>query len=415
MKHTNGHTLREKFENDIVVLSHLRWDFVFQRPQHLLTRAANARRVFFFEEPIVGAREHRSLEISQREGNIWVVQPHLPDGLPHEETVQALMHLLDDLLSECQIKDYVLWYYTPMARSFTRHLQPSAIVFDCMDELSLFKHAPKELIENEAELMKTADVVFTGGQSLYEAKKDRHHNIHAFPSSIDYLHFCQARRIAKSKHEPDDQKDIAHPRMGFYGVIDERFDIELLRDMADARPDWSFILIGPTAKIDPNDLPKNPNIHYLGPKSYQELPAYLAGWDVAMMPFAKNDSTKFISPTKTPEFLAAAKPVVSTSIQDVVRPYGELGLVKIADEAATFIKAAAQCGMDERALPDDWLEKVDQFLAKNSWDRTWSRMEQLITTAVMARQAAPAQNRTHQAKSLQTNNSEPSKLSAQVA
>jgi UDP-galactopyranose mutase len=325
------------------------------------------------------------------------------------------MHLLDDLLSECQIKDYVLWYYTPMARSFTRHLQPTAIVFDCMDELSLFKHAPKELVENEAELMQKADVVFTGGQSLYEAKKDRHPNIHAFPSSIDYLHFAQARRIAKSKHEPEDQRDIPHPRMGFYGVIDERFDIELMRGMAEARPDWSFVLIGPTAKIDPNDLPKNNNIYHLGPKSYQELPVYLAGWDVAMMPFAKNDSTKFISPTKTPEFLAAGKPVVSTSIQDVVRPYGELGLVKIADEVATFIKAAAECGMDERALPDNWLETVDQFLSKNSWDRTWSRMEQLITTAVMARRATRNAPSAQQSVSLQTNNAEVPKLSAQVA
>jgi UDP-galactopyranose mutase len=376
VQHSSG------FTNDLICLSHLRWDFVFQRPQHLLTRAAADRRVFYVEEPIYGDFKNQTLEVSQRDSGVWVVQPHLPKGLSHDETVHTQMHLIDDLLSEYEINEYVVWYYTPMALSFTRHLNPAAIVYDCMDELSLFKHAPKELVDNERELFRIADLVFTGGQSLYEAKKDLHQNVYAFPSSIDFAHFSHARRIAKGSHEAPDQAEIPHPRMGYCGVIDERLDLELLAGVADARPDWHLIMIGPIVKIDPESLPKRPNIHYLGPKQYNDLPQYLAGWDVAMMPFALNDSTRFISPTKTPEYLAAGKTVVSTSIRDVVRPYGEMGLVEIADTVADFIRAAAKSGMDERTLSEEWLSKVDAFLAQTSWDKTWAQMCKLITDKV---------------------------------
>ncbi|HEY3874020.1 MAG TPA: glycosyltransferase, partial [Candidatus Kapabacteria bacterium] len=237
--------------------------------------------------------------------------------------------------------------------------------------------APRELIENEKELLNSADLVFTGGQSLYEAKRDRHPSVHAFPSSIDFHHFAEARKLAANA-EPEDQASIAHPRIGYCGVIDERIDFDIIDGMAKARPDWQIVMIGPFAKVDPEQLPHHPNIHYLGQKEYKDLPKYLAGWDVAMMPFAINDATKFISPTKTPEYLAAGKPVVSTAIRDVVRPYGELGLVSIASTLDEFLRAAASNGMDEGALPIDWLKNVDAFLGKNSWDRTWKEMAKLI-------------------------------------
>jgi UDP-galactopyranose mutase len=414
------------FTNDLICLSHLRWDFVFQRPQHLLTRAAADRRVFFVEEPIYGESDSRTLAVSQRDSGVWVVQPHLPNGLSHEETIQMQMHLIDDLLSEYEINEYVLWYYTPMALSFTRHLNPAAIVYDCMDELSLFKHAPKELVDNEQELFRIADLVFTGGQSLYEAKKDLHPNVYAFPSSIDFAHFSHARRIAKGSHEAPGQADIPHPQMGYCGVIDERLDLDLIAGVADARPDWHLIMIGPVVKIDPESLPKRPNIHYLGPKDYKDLPQYLAGWDVAMMPFALIDSTRFISPTKTPEYLAAGKTVVSTSIRDVVRPYGEIGLVEIADTVADFIRAAAKAGMDERALPEDWLSKVDTFLAQTSWDKTWSHMCKLITEKVQKREfilsetleeknSKTLEEKTKDSAFLSNNNSTSDSFSPQVA
>lgn len=373
------------FDADLICLSHLRWDFVYQRPQHLLSRCAKDRRVFFFEEPIYGQGPLR-LDVSQREENLYVVVPHLPEGLMSEMAVEAVQQsLVDRLISDHAINDYVLWYYTPMALGWTHHLKPAAVVYDCMDELSAFKFAPRALREREAELLSRADVVFTGGQSLYEAKRDKHPNIHAFPSSIDRAHFAQAREEIA---EPADQAAIPHPRMGFFGVIDERFDTALLEGVADARPDWHFVIIGPVVKISDGDLPHRANIHYLGGKGYQELPAYLAGWDVAALFFALNEHTRFISPTKTPEYLAAGKPVVSTSIRDVVRPYGEMGLVRIADDVAEFIKAASAAGMDDQAGDELWLKRVDEFLATNSWDMTWQRMAAHIGEAVAASRRA---------------------------
>ena len=362
---------------DLLCFSHLRWDFVYQRPQHLLSRCARKRRVFFVEEPVFG-NGSLSLEVNESTRNLYVVVPHLPDGLRSEvATTAVLKEMIHRMIRDYQIRDYICWYYTPMALDFTRGLTPAATVYDCMDELSAFKGAPESLSLRERELFKMADLVFTGGHSLYEAKRNQHHSVHAFPSSIDREHFMKARQPLA---EPMDQEAIPHPRLGFFGVIDERFDAELLKQAATLRPDWQFVMIGPVVKIHPDTLPRRPNIHYLGSKTYQQLPAYISGWDVALLPFAQNESTRFISPTKTPEYLAAGKPVVSTPIRDVVRPYGELGLVSIANNAVEFV-AAAEAALQQKTDPS-WLSEVDAFLADMSWDGTWSQMWQLIDNAV---------------------------------
>jgi UDP-galactopyranose mutase len=359
--------------NDLLVFSHLRWDFVFQRPQHLITRFAKKRRVFFIEEPQFDEENCQTKYLqSSRQDNLQVIVPILPRNLAPENHTEALTSILDQLIEDEDIQDMSCWYYTPMAWPFSRHLKPASIVFDCMDELSAFKNPPANLLQWESELLKHADVVFTGGISLYEAKRHRHPNIHPFPSSIDQEHFKSARR----ENEPEDQKSIPHPRLGFFGVIDERMDIELLRQIAELRPDWQFILIGPVVKIDPNTLPRLPNIHYLGQKDYRVLPKYLSGWDSAFMPFAKNESTRYISPTKTPEFLAAGRPVVSTSIHDVVHPYGDEKLVSIADTAEEFVKQA-EVAMHEARTQPEWLLKVDEFLDGMSWDVTFGKMAAL--------------------------------------
>ncbi|MDQ3711907.1 MAG: glycosyltransferase family 1 protein [Acidobacteriota bacterium] len=370
----NAVLLSEEF--DLVCLSHLRWDFVYQRPQHLLSRFAKNRRVFFFEEPVfVDGETH--LEISQREDNLSVVVPCISYAdRDNKNVVDVQRELLDDLFNSHEINRFVLWFYTPMAMDFAAYLQPQATVFDCMDELSAFKFAPPELIENERRLFEKADVVFTGGQSLYEAKKHQHEQVFAFPSSIDAEHFKQARSITEERAE---QKSIPRPRFGYYGVIDERIDIVLLEEIADLRPDWQFVMVGPVVKISDKDLPHRENIHYLGGKSYQDLPAFLADWDVAIMPFATNESTRFISPTKTPEYLAAGRPVVSTPIRDVVRPYGEKKLVHIASTAEEFVAAG------EKALQENGaerLEEIDEFLAQMSWDKTWQQMSDIINEIV---------------------------------
>src|SRR6185369_2872960 len=268
----------------------------------------------------------------------------------------------------------ISWYYTPMMLPFSRHIETDVTVFDAMDELSKFKFAPTRLIELEQELIDRSDVVFTGGSSLYEAKKDRHSNVHCFPSSVDRAHFCKARA---PQFEPADQEDLPKPRFGFYGVIDERFDIELLDKVAEMRPDWSFVMVGPVVKISEEDLPRRPNIHYLGGKTYAQLPSYLSGWDVALMPFAMNESTMFISPTKTPEYLAGGKPVVSTPVRDVVRTYGQLQGVKIASTAEEFV-AACEAALKLAEHPYEWLSEADLMLSATSWDTVQARMSGLV-------------------------------------
>ena len=366
---------------DLIAFSHLRWDFVFQRPQHLLTRCAAQRRVYFVEEPVFEAGISPMLDLSARGERLFVAVPHLPQGCSAEETTAQLRALLDALIAERIPRRFIAWYYTPMALTFSRHLKPAAIVYDCMDELSNFKAAPPELGMLEDELFRLSDVIFTGGFSLYEHKRARHANVHPFPSSVDCSHFRAARTPAA---EPVDQRALGRPRIGYSGVIDERFDIELIRSVAQARPQWQFVLVGPVVKIDPATLPLGANLHYLGAKPYAELPAYLSGWDVAIMPFARNDATRFISPTKTPEYLAAGRRVVSTSIRDVVRSYGDAGLALIADDPETCI-AAIEHALREPGPQPQWLSRVDAFLARTSWDQTFHDMWRLVEKALAQR------------------------------
>jgi hypothetical protein len=374
---------------DVICLSHLRWNFVFQRPHHLLTRCARRRRVFFVEEPLDGVDMPR-LDLAEAAPGLHVAIPRLPSGLDEAQSVGVQRRLVNEMLRRYHIEDYLLWYYTPMALPVTAHLAPRIVVYDCMDELSAFAGAPAGLGEHEAELFRRSSLVLTGGYSLYEVKKQRHPNIHPVPSSVDVAHFARARQ---SLPEPADQAPIPRPRLGFFGVIDERLDVELIAAIARARPDLHLVMIGPVAKIDPRVLPRGPGIHYLGKKTYAELPAYLSGWDVALLPFARNEATRYISPTKTPEYLAAGKWVVSTSIRDVVRPYGEAGLARIADSAPDFIAAIDACLAEQRGPGADRRRiarraRIDELLASMSWDRTWGRVEALLDAAL-----APAAGR----------------------
>jgi glycosyltransferase involved in cell wall biosynthesis len=371
---------------DIICLSHLRWDFVFQRPQHLMSRAARDRRVFYLEPP-KGSRHPDRYLLKRRARGLSIVVPVLASGMAaatlsrqkEAARMAALRDRVEELIESERISNYVLWYYTPMAVPVTRRLDPVAVVYDCMDELALFKRAPRRLLEYEAELFARADVVFTGGRSLYEAKRSRHRNVHAFPSSVDAGHFARARDPLA---DPPDQARIPRPRLGYFGVIDERMDMRLVQAVADERPDWSIVLVGPFAKITKRAIPRGPNIHHLGKKAYEELPAYLAGWDVALLPFARNEATRFISPTKTPEYLAAGKPVISTSIRDVVHPYGVQGLVRIADGADEFIAAVEEALAEE---PGPRMRRADLLLERLSWDRTWAAMDELLQEAVRRR------------------------------
>jgi UDP-galactopyranose mutase len=345
-----------------------------------MSRFSRTLRVFFFEEPHFSESTTVSTLSLQRgqDADITIVTPNLPAGLSHDEVQYQLKRLLDGLVAEKGIKNPIKWYYTPAMHEFSRHIAASCVVYDCMDELANFRFAAPELPMFEAGLIREADLVFTGGYSLYEAKRALHSDVHFFPSSVDRAHFMTARE--GSLQDPEDQAALPFPRLGFYGVVDERMDLPLVGALADARPDWSIVIVGPVAKISPENLPRRSNIHYLGAKTYQQLPAYLAGWGVCLMPFAINEATRFISPTKTPEYLAAGRPVASTPIVDVVRQYGDLDGVRIAGQPEDFV-LACDAALAMRSGDASWLTEADRRLADMSWDETQARMEMLVAAA----------------------------------
>ncbi|MPQ56547.1 NAD(P)-binding protein [Duganella sp. FT27W] len=364
--------LRERVMHTVIVFCHLRWDFVYQRPQHLLTRLAQHYKVLFVEEPVFDEAEPH-LRTYHPAPNVTVCQPHTPVHAPgfHDDQIPVLQALLNNLVPDGE--DPVVWFYTPMALPLLATMHPSLVVYDCMDELSAFKNPPRQLLQRESALLNIADLVFTGGPSLYEAKRPRHTNVHCFPSSVDTVHFEQA--LDRSNAHPL-HADIPRPRLGFYGVIDERFDTALIAAMADAHPEWHMVLVGPVVKIEPSALPQRPNIHYLGQQAYQALPQFLAGWDVCLLPFALNESTKFISPTKVLEYMAAELPIVSTAITDVEVPYGDI--VAIGHDHAEFIahcEAALQLTTARRL---EMAGQMREVAARTSWDGTADQMRTLI-------------------------------------
>ena len=375
----------------IVAFSHLRWNFVYQRPQHLLSRLAAKRRVFFVEEPEFDPSGSLRWERSEPQSNLVVLRPRTPVqtlGFDAEQ-LPALEPLIRELANELEGSTVVAWLYTPMALPLAQALSPAAVVYDCMDELSLFLGAPPELLSREAALLECADLMFTGGPSLFRAKQARHPNVHCFPSSVDAAHF----RVGHAGERPgvaeaEDQAQLPHPRLGFYGVIDERLDLPLIDFIAQAHAEWQIVLVGPVVKIDPATLPRRPNIHYYGQCSYHDLPGYLAGWDVCLLPFARNDATRFISPTKTLEYMAAERPIVSTPITDVAEPYGDIVyLGGTPEEFLAGCEAALAAGPEERAGRAAQMRRV---LAGTSWDVTVSAMEKLLAASVAKKAAVPA-------------------------
>jgi len=331
-----------------------------------MSRFAQERRVYFFEEPIYD-REFPSIEISEVEPNLMVCTPFIPkkEAL---RTEPYLRQMFDILERDEGVRHPVLWVYAPMMFRAAMDLDPELVVYDCMDEPTASLGAPSELGVRECELLRRADVVFAGGPSLYQRKRAVHGRVTNAPSSVDVTLFGRARELLPP---PRDQPATERPRIGLSGVIDERVNLTLLDEVSRQRPSYDFVVIGPVANIDPSMLPSRPNLHFLGPKPYRELPAYLAGWDVAMMPFALNDSTRFHCPTKTLEYLAAGKQVVATAVHDVVNPYGILGVVRIAD-AATFPDS-----IDEALAADPHLHRVrcDAILERTSWDSTFHDMK----------------------------------------
>lgn len=367
--------------NDLVVYSHLRWRFVFQRPQHLMSRlAARGWRVQFIEEPVHTDGPARLVCHTPLPG-VTVVVPHTQVPAPgfHDDQIAVLEPLLAQHLQAQGALGGVAWLYTPMALPVMKTAQARVVVYDCMDELAAFKDAPRQLRQREIALMKRADLMFTGGPSLYAAKRDQHPHVHCLPSAVDVEHFAPGRLEAASapgQRALALQGALPRPRLGFYGVIDERLDLDLVAHLADARPGWQIVMVGPVVKIDPQRLPQRPNLHWLGMQDYETLPYLMAGWDLCLMPFAMNESTRFISPTKTLEYMAGKKPVVSTPVHDVVQLYS--GLVAVAPAGDAFVDAC-QAMLDESAqLRRQRAEAMLDAVLSRSWDRAVEAVHQLL-------------------------------------
>jgi UDP-galactopyranose mutase len=360
----------------------LRWDFVWQRPQHLLSRFARQHRVLVVEEPVTDSKAtkaHLEFHKIKNAGNLTVVRLVQPcekeTWIGHGEpaTQAGYSHLLRKYLKKEHYTNPVLWLYTPMGLEFVNEIKHNLLVYDVMDQLAAFKGAPPELLIKERRLLKRADLIFTGGTSLYRDKKTFNKNVYLFPSGVEIEHFAPAAQPGQFE-KPADLVELGSPLLGYYGVIDERMDFNLLAYLAQARPAWQIALLGPIAKISKEDLPQAPNLHYLGIKSYDQLPAYLAHFEVALIPFALNEATCYLSPTKTLEYLAAHKPVVATPIHDVVELYGEF--VKIGYSLQEFV---AQVEMALKTRPGEVQQlKAQALLAKYSWDCIAERMDELI-------------------------------------
>ena len=380
----------------LVVFSHLRWNFVFQRPQHLLSRLAAHYRVLFIEEPIHDGGKTR-LEISAGGPGVSIIRPRTPLHSPGfaDDQLNLLGPMVAELLAGAEIGQYIVWFYTPLALPLLEGLQPRAIVYDCMDELSAFAGAPPQLREREARLMLRADLVLTGGPSLYEAKKHFHPHVLCLPSSVDADHFSVDGRSgdeALVKRARELQGELSEPRLGYFGVIDERMDLDLVCRLADADPAWSVIMVGPIVKIDPDSVPRRPNLHWLGQQSYELLPRLIEGWSVGLLPFALNESTRFISPTKTLEYMAAGKPAVSTPIKDVATLYGNV--VRIARTPDEFVAACVAALEETPANRRDRLLAMQVTVSRSSWAGTAAAIHAALVDGLAATARRGVEERT---------------------
>jgi glycosyltransferase involved in cell wall biosynthesis len=364
----------------IIAHSHLAWDWVWQRPQQFLSRLSRKHRVLFIEtrapDPALVAPLAKC-ETLENFPNLTVLRIQFPSWRWEDADYVDLerRNLVQQALAgplAGKFDDAVQWFYDPMAvKAFAGHLGEVATVYDCMDELSQFAGAPVELVEREAALLARADVVFAGGRRLHEAKSRHHSNCHFYGCGVDREHFGKARH--PQTVVPPDLSHLPKPVLGYFGVVDERLDYDLIAALADANPRWSVAMIGPVMKIEEHVLPRRRNLHWLGGRDYSQLPAYCKGFDVCLMPFARNKATEFINPTKALEYMATGRMIVSSAIPDVVRNFGDI--IKVASGHEEFISL---CQQALSSCDSDAIERGLSLAAENSWDSIVSRLEMHI-------------------------------------
>ena len=361
----------------IIVFSHFRWDFTYHRSQHLLTRLAENYKIVFIEEPVFHDGDS-FFETSASGENVTVLKPHTPVTATgfHDEQLPHLIKLMRQLV--VLDEEHIAWFFTPMALPLLQELQPAAVIYDCVDELSACKDSPRQMLQRENALLKVADLVFSASPSLYRTKRERHSNVHCFPGSVETIHFEQA--LDRSHTHPA-HEDVPGPRLGFYGVIDERIDMPLIEALAEAHPLWQIVMAGPITSIDPVTLPKRHNIHYLGQQRYEALPHLLAGWNVCLLPFALDESTHSASLDRILEYMAAGLPVVSTAIVDVMELYGDV--VSVAGTHKEFVRACEQALLTTPEENKGQISRTKELISATSWDTTAEKMHELIQWTIL--------------------------------
>lgn len=382
------------FRPAILCLSHLAWDFVWQRPQHLLSRLARHYPVLYVNEPeLTTAQSRPYLKRVADTSGVKAWQPFFPDRRDTRENWRNVyISLVQKLLLDqgwlrrgrtglAAARPLIIWFYSPTPYYFLDHLPADLVVYDVMDELANFKNASADLPGRETKLLAQADLVFTGGRSLYQARQGRHPHLHLFSSGVEPEHFAQA--LSPSTEVAAEIAALPRPILGYYGVIDERIDLALLDTLAAEHPTWSIVMIGPVAKIEPKDLPRRPNFHYPGQQPYTRLPNFLKGFDVCLMPFQINAATRYISPTKTLEYMAAHKPIVSTPVPDVVANWADV--VSIAANPAEFAAAIEAALAETAAQREARIAREEIHLARSSWDAIAAEMRTLIQAGLSRR------------------------------
>ncbi len=355
----------------IVCFSDISWNVKFQRPHQLFSQAKRINIIIFIEKPLLQRSGKPNHFISRVSDNILILTPVITDEDPESTIHETVEQLLTEKLKSHNTTEYICWYYSPKAINYSQKLTPKLIIFDCMDECCGYEGADTEVNESEKKLLEVTDLVFTGGRSLCNAKKLLHKNVHLFPDSIDYERFNGNTKQAK-------KNIIKKPaaKIGYFGVIDERLDLNLLDKIAANKPKWKFEIAGPIVENMHGKLPERKNITFTGDIRDEEIPSIIGEWDAAILPYSKNNSTENTAPSRLLVYFAANKNIVSTSINDIVHYFGENGMVRIADEPDDFVKAL------EAAIkykPEaEWQKKVDSIIRKTTWEKTWNGMSKKI-------------------------------------
>ena len=369
----------------IIALCHLSWDWVWQRPQQFLSRLAKTHPVLFVETYCADTPTTTvTLRSPDAHPNVTICQMHLPasrwnDGkFIDRERRRALRRTLSNEL-EGRFDDAILWFNDPMAvTAFAGHLDEALIVYDCMDELSQFKGAPPALIEREYELLEVADVVFCGGRKMRDKRLPFNSNSHFYGTGVDIRHFGAA--LSPNLAVDPEIAALKGPVLGYFGVVDERIDYELLGALADANPHWHVVMVGPTTKVDPATFPKRANLHFIGGRPYAQLPAITKGFSVCLMPFARNEATEYINPTKALEYMATGRPVVSTALDEVKSNFS--GVARIARTQSEFI---AMCQSEVESPSDTRIARGIKLAGENTWDAIVGKMERHVADALIAK------------------------------